>query len=471
MIQTHFRGASARSNYLDALKKVVVVQKFFRAHKCRKRYRRYLKMKKAMEEFARAAKLFTVKSAAAIKIQAKYRGYLCRRQFCDTVSRVKAATTIQSLWRRRGQQRSYKNVLDARAVLRKWLPFLIDRTHYLRMKKSAVLVQSAYREHLSRRVEATLILQNHARRIIAKSTAKRRRFSIVKIQSHLRSLGVRYGCSKEVKSIRVRLSDATARVKANPKLSIGYQTQAALDGLTRARSIQTAVSLCKVLEFSTLYSGECRVVACDHTRALSTLLRLVRSCNRSEPHVDFLKHVMATLRNMADRGGASSGQGEEGMCGKLARVPEIFTALSEVLQMFRGNQEIFLPTARVMHALVSALGPMSNSADPSEPQHISKELQGAKKKVEGISQILRQKLRLERKYIDHMENKKGSDVSARESAKKVVLYTRDLQSLYDILNSLGQEGEELLTVDGPRAAKNTIVRKAFLETTNRIERA
>ena len=471
MIQTHFRGASARSNYLDALKKVVVVQKFFRAHKCRKRYRRYLKMKKAMEEFARAAKLFTVKSAAAIKIQAKYRGYLCRRQFCDTVSRVKAATTIQSLWRRRVQQRSYKNVLDARAVLRKWLPFLIDRTHYLRMKKSAVLVQSAYREHLSRRVEATLILQNHARRIIAKSTAKRRRFSIVKIQSHLRSLGVRYGCSKEVKSIRVRLSDATARVKANPKLSIGYQTQAALDGLTRARSIQTAVSLCKVLEFSTLYSGECRVVACDHTRALSTLLRLVRSCNRSEPHVDFLKHVMATLRNMADRGGASSGQGEEGMCGKLARVPEIFTALSEVLQMFRGNQEIFLPTARVMHALVSALGPMSNSADPSEPQHISKELQGAKKKVEGISQILRQKLRLERKYIDHMENKKGSDVSARESAKKVVLYTRDLQSLYDILNSLGQEGEELLTVDGPRAAKNTIVRKAFLETTNRIERA
>ena len=471
MIQTHFRGASARSNYLDALKKVVVVQKFFRAHKCRKRYRRYLKMKKAMEEFARAAKLFTVKSAAAIKIQAKYRGYLCRRQFCDTVSRVKAATTIQSLWRRRVQQRSYKNVLDARAVLRKWLPFLIDRTHYLRMKKSAVLVQSAYREHLSRRVEATLILQNHARRIIAKSTAKRRRFSIVKIQSHLRSLGVRYGCSKEVKSIRVRLSDATARVKANPKLSIGYQTQAALDGLTRARSIQTAVSLCKVLEFSTLYSGECRVVACDHTRALSTLLRLVRSCNRSEPHVDFLKHVMATLRNMADRGGASSGQGEEGMCGKLARVPEIFTALSEVLQMFRGNQEIFLPTARVVHALVSALGPMSNSADPSEPQHISKELQGAKKKVEGISQILRQKLRLERKYIDHMENKKGSDVSARESAKKVVLYTRDLQSLYDILNSLGQEGEELLTVDGPRAAKNTIVRKAFLETTNRIERA
>ena len=140
MIQTHFRGASARSNYLDALKKVVVVQKFFRAHKCRKRYRRYLKMKKAMEEFARAAKLFTVKSAAAIKIQAKYRGYLCRRQFCDTVSRVKAATTIQSLWRRRVQQRSYKNVLDARAVLRKWLPFLIDRTHYLRMKKSAVLV-------------------------------------------------------------------------------------------------------------------------------------------------------------------------------------------------------------------------------------------------------------------------------------------------------------------------------------------
>ena len=34
-----------------------------------------------MQEFAKAAKLFTIKSAAAIKIQSKFRGFLCKREY------------------------------------------------------------------------------------------------------------------------------------------------------------------------------------------------------------------------------------------------------------------------------------------------------------------------------------------------------------------------------------------------------
>ena len=99
------------------------------------------------------------------------------------------------------------------------------------------------------------------------------------------------------------------------------------------------------------------------------------------------------------------------------------------------------------------------------------ELMGMKKKLEGISQIMKQKLRLEKKYIDHMENKKGSDVSARESAKKVLQISRDLQSLHSILNCFPGSKDDLdkLVVD-PLKAKNTIVRKAFMEKSNHISK-
>ena len=135
--------------------------------------------------------------------------------------------------------------------------------------------------------------------------------------------------------------------------------------------------------------------------------------------------------------------------------------------MFRGNPEIFSPTCQVLGALVSGAG-AGSALSPSQEL----ELGGIKKKVEGIAQIMKQKLRLEKKYIDHMENKKGSDVLAKESAKKVLRVSRDLQSLYGILNSIsaakGEDHEFLCVSAEPKCAKNTIVRKAFMESTNLV---
>jgi hypothetical protein len=144
------------------------------------------------------------------------------------------------------------------------------------------------------------------------------------------------------------------------------------------------------------------------------------------------------------------------MTEKLGNVPDIFTALSEVLQMFRGNQVVFLPAAQVLQALVSK---------KETAQMQSAEFDGMRRKIEGISQIMKQKLRLEKKYIDHMENKKGSDVSARESAKKVLQITSDLQSLCNILNCFDGAKVECVSIN-PQSARNTIVRKAFRETSN-----
>ena len=448
-IQSMFRGYSARSAQATKLEKIVEIQKHFRAFMCRKRYKRYMKMKKAMEDFARAARLFTIKSAAATKIQSNFRTFVCRRSFRSHVLGVKAAVRIQSLWRSHRQRREYEAVLGARAVLRKFVPLLVDRTRFLRMRSSARLIQSKFRDYLARRDAKAVVIQSYARGFLAKVEARHRNASIVKIQSFVRSHRVQAASGQDLKAVRSRLVAATARVRANPKLGIGHQTQAALAGLSKAKSIQSAISLCKVLEFSTASSTRCCSMVCGDVAAVSSLLRFARACNRSEPHVDYLRRVLATLLNIVDA--------DSNLASGLAGVEEIFTTIGELLQMYRGKSEIFLPAARVLHALAAVIPRSSVSAG---------EIAGLRRKLEGISQILKQKLRLEKKYIHHMETRKGSDVLARESATKVVKTTRELQSVYDVLNCL--EGEVKYHMEGQDccAAKNTIVRRAFMETQN-----
>ena len=448
-IQSIFRGYSARSAQATKLEKIVEIQKHFRAFMCRKRYKRYMKMKKAMEDFARAARLFTIKSAAATKIQSNFRTFVCRRSFRSHVLGVKAAVRIQSLWRSHRQRREYEAVLGARAVLRKFVPLLVDRTRFLRMRSSARLIQSKFRDYLARRDAKAVVIQSYARGFLAKVEARHRNASIVKIQSFVRSHRVQAASGQDLKAVRSRLVAATARVRANPKLGIGHQTQAALAGLSKAKSIQSAISLCKVLEFSTASSTRCCSMVCGDVAAVSSLLRFARACNRSEPHVDYLRRVLATLLNIVDA--------DSNLASGLAGVEEIFTTIGELLQMYRGKSEIFLPAARVLHALAAVIPRSSVSAG---------EIAGLRRKLEGISQILKQKLRLEKKYIHHMETRKGSDVLARESATKVVKTTRELQSVYDVLNCL--EGEAKYHMEGQDccAAKNTIVRRAFMETQN-----
>ena len=448
-IQSMFRGYSARSAQATKLEKIVEIQKHFRAFMCRKRYKRYMKMKKAMEDFARAARLFTIKSAAATKIQSNFRTFVCRRSFRSHVLGVKAAVRIQSLWRSHRQRREYEAVLGARVVLRKFVPLLVDRTRFLRMRSSARLIQSKFRDYLARRDAKAVVIQSYARGFLAKVEARHRNASIVKIQSFVRSHRVQAASGQDLKAVRSRLVAATARVRANPKLGIGHQTQAALAGLSKAKSIQSAISLCKVLEFSTASSTRCCSMVCGDVAAVSSLLRFARACNRSEPHVDYLRRVLATLLNIVDA--------DSNLASGLAGVEEIFTTIGELLQMYRGKSEIFLPAARVLHALAAVIPRSSVSAG---------EIAGLRRKLEGISQILKQKLRLEKKYIHHMETRKGSDVLARESATKVVKTTRELQSVYDVLNCL--EGEAKYHMEGQDccAAKNTIVRRAFMETQN-----
>jgi abnormal spindle-like microcephaly-associated protein len=454
-IQSSYRGYLARCSRESKMEKIVIIQKYFRGWKCKKRYQKYMKMKKAMKDFATAAKLFTVKSAAAIKIQSNFRTFVCKRKLQNLEREHRACTKIQAHWRGYLEGKRYGNILEARNVLRKWVPFIRDRTHFLQMKKSAVLIQSAYKKHYQRRVEGAQIIQNYSRSLIAKRQLRDSRNSILKIQSLYRSYKVRCSSSKELKSIRIRLSDATVRVKANPKLSIGYQMSTALRGLLKARSVQSSISFCKVVEFSTKYSPVCCMMLCDSQNAITTLLRFIRSCNRSEPHIDFLKRVLTTLNNVMVWDQCLPA-GKSPMTEKLGNVPDIFTALSEVLQMFRGNQGVFLPAAQVLQALVSK---------KETAQMQSAEFDGMRRKIEGISQIMKQKLRLEKKYIDHMENKKGSDVSARESAKKVLQITSDLQSLCNILNCFDGAKVECVSIN-PQSARNTIVRKAFRETSN-----
>ncbi|GIM02352.1 hypothetical protein Vretimale_7229, partial [Volvox reticuliferus] len=53
---------------------------------------------------------------------------------------------------------------------------------------------------------------------------------------------------------------------------------------------------------------------------------------------------------------------------------------------------------------------------------------------EGIHQLLSRKADIERKYLERLEGQKGSDVSARESARKLVIVQQQIQAL-EVLTS------------------------------------
>ena len=85
---------------------------------------------------------------------------------------------------------------------------------------------------------------------------------------------------------------------------------------------------CAVLRDCTTYSKACcELVAAGGGAA--ALLRVLRSCNRSAPHVAFLHSALAVLAALARH---------ESTAGALLEADSCVAALSEQLQLFREKQ-------------------------------------------------------------------------------------------------------------------------------------
>lgn len=76
-------------------------------------------------------------------------------------------------------------------------------------------------------------------------------------------------------------------------------------------------------------SASCNIVHTAEGAAIDSLLRFMRGCNRSQPHVDLLKHAVAILAHTARY---------QALHSSLLASPECVQTLAEQLQMFRDKE-------------------------------------------------------------------------------------------------------------------------------------
>ncbi|EFJ40339.1 microtubule-associated protein Asp [Volvox carteri f. nagariensis] len=387
-IQAAWRARRERSCFLaweSTRKAASIVQGIWRCTAARREMARraeafYSDLRRQQEErLLEIARHFMLRSAAAKRIQAWYRGHLARKTFNPIWKRYKelacqqrAAIVIQSAWRGYVVHIKYCRIRWAVEVINSIL------LPIFRARRELALLRRLHRA----RVQAAITLQ--------KSSAR-----------------------PKVQEARCRLEQAAREARKAPHRHIGNRTREALDSLLRPnRNLPQVLAAVEVLEVSTRYSRDCcKLIAQDD--GVTALLRFVRSCNRSKPHIDVLIRTLAALHNICS-------------CPSIRYdtfVPDVFHAeeclavLSERLQYFRDTEEVFNTTVTLLQRL-TATEDLAANVPAAVLRH-----------WEGIHQVLFRKADIERKYLERLEGQKGSDVSARESARKLVIVQQQVQAL------------------------------------------
>ncbi|KAK9814207.1 hypothetical protein WJX72_002306 [[Myrmecia] bisecta] len=438
--QTAWRARQARI-LLRQTRAAVVIQ----------RYASMLEMRAAMQEFARAARQYSLRCAAVIKLQALARGFAARRQYRIILAahqaRLQAAAEVRAA---------------ALAFIAPWATMFRDRCHFRRIRRATRVIQRQWRAALQVRTCAACTIQAAVRGFLARTQWQRAQRAAVALQAWWRGVFVRAHDGKRKREMRRRLAAAATAALQAPHRQLGARTMAAREVLLTSKQLSHVMIACETLDNCTRYSkGCCQMVADDG--GITALLHFIRSCNRSKPQADLLKRALGILVNV---------------CRYPTLVPVVFRAeecvnvLGEQLQINRDKEDVFVASVSVLQRLV---------ADPGRATAV-KQTVATVRHLDSIAQILARKIDMEHKYLSRLEGQKGSDVSAREATRKMVAATRQLRALQQVLTALGVTNSEaqavLATIDDLKssgascatpmwAARNTIVRDALNEISNR----
>ena len=268
---------------------------------------------------------------AAVEIQRVWRGY---RRNVEFVVKVIAAIKIQSVIR----------LAAAKSVVLEIRRDLFLESIELRFEhKKAMMIQRAFRAYVKLQglIRATCKLQAAFRGVKCRKKLESLRRGIVTLQSAARGRAVRRNRSKKARIISKRLAAANLQAKKNPNMRLGLRTASALVVLqnsTRLAEIMNAVS---TLETSTRLSRNC-CIAFSECDAPEIIYELVRTCNRSLPHIELLHYVLLTLTNVANHDDL------------LLRVStsDSVDVFMDLLQMFRDKENVFCPAVALLYKAI-----------------------------------------------------------------------------------------------------------------------
>ena len=272
-----------------------------------------------------------IRNFAAVEIQKVWRGYIANVDFMvAAISAIK----IQSIVR----QKTARSV--AHSLRRAQLLVKAER---LFKEQQAAKIQRTFRAHLHflRTVCFVVTIQRYARKYLAR---KKRRLvikAIVVFQSHSRAHLIRLSRPMKTRRVAERVIQATFRAQQDPSMRLGERTNAALLVLQRSKRLSEIMVAITTLETSTRLSRKC-CVAFAEAAAPGILYNLIRTCNRSLPHIELLHYVLQTLRNVANH------QDLVDMVA-TASSAEIYM---DLVQMFRDKDTVFTLAIGLLEVVV-----------------------------------------------------------------------------------------------------------------------
>ncbi|XP_068203095.1 abnormal spindle-like microcephaly-associated protein homolog [Palaemon carinicauda] len=319
VLQAYARGMSIRRSFVRQRSAAIKIQSWVRCWLFRRQYKAKMSAVVKLQRYWRGAYL-TLRSQeryiymrrATIILQAAWRGRQARKQ----IKRIRAARCIQAYvrgWRVRKAIRERRNAALQRIVkvvkihmsaiviqrcyrryvtrkimqknvthlvkIQRWVRARLERSRFLQKRASAIVIQRAWRRRMElkkdrRRHQAALTIQS----------AWRGRFT-------RQSLG-----GKKLEEIRKRLAVATN--DATDSKRIGYRTQCAINFLLMYKDLKRLLIAVMYLDTSTRWSPPC-CVKLTESGALKSLVFILRTSNRSVPHMDIVSNVLNVFINLS----------------------------------------------------------------------------------------------------------------------------------------------------------------------------
>ena len=287
-LQSVVRGTSRRIMLKRVIGGFVKLQSVIRARLAVVQLKRYRLASITIQRYARGYKArdeLAIVNFAASDIQRIWRGYI---EFVDYAMMLLAANKLQSFFRM---------VLAVQSSKRIRLENRVERSY---IYKKAGVIQRAFRNYRYRMKElhAILTVQCAFRDFLSRRRYLRILSGVTRLQATFRAEKIRRDISKDIANVARKIYRANVRAQDDPKMRLGFRTNAALEVLKTSTSLSELMRAVDALETSTRLSAVCCEVFTE-ANAADILLGLIRTCNRSLPHIQLMQNVLLTLDNVS----------------------------------------------------------------------------------------------------------------------------------------------------------------------------
>jgi hypothetical protein len=446
VLQGAFRGCLLRKQLLVEKEAATMVQSFWRACREQRRWRKLCLGVVALQALARGRAARCVacgRTGAILIIQKTYRGFLCRRVL---ETQQGAACKVQAAWR--GHHARCQWALAVRGILRcqalvrgrkvrqearrRWHSLLLlqraVRRFFYKLQRekltASVHVQRLWRGYVLRKelaiwaqaatrlgaVYRGFRVRQAQRRVLSAARclqvwvraghARRRRRlfhrAVLLAQAVVRGWLVRRVSVPQVRVLRVRVREATARAEADPSLRIGIRHAAALEVLLSGKSCAQLLRSCLTLVVSTSLAREC-CEALVEVEGVPKLLAVIRSCNRSTPHMELLRHVLRVLGYVT---------AHPSLLPALAEAPGAVETFVELLQTYRPEDHTFISAAKLLLSACESECGVQARLDLHHPN--------VQRRLQGSLRLLERKAEVEKKSNSKPTTMRGPKAGGKE---------------------------------------------------------